>query len=116
MQLRDGAFLCGVKVVSCCMHWKALLYFVIIQDTIAHTGGAIASALREGIPVSRADPKRTLLFRKHLVLVKWRIFYQIEIRTAASKRNMWDSVCSILLHIYTAYFWFSYLFFLQQQY
>jgi len=37
------------------MHWKASLYFVIIQDTIVHTGGAVASALPEGIPVSYTD-------------------------------------------------------------
>ena len=45
------------------MHWKASLYFVIIQGTFAHAGGAVASTIPEGISVSYTDPKRTLLLR-----------------------------------------------------
>jgi hypothetical protein len=38
-----------------------------MQDTIAHTIGAITAAFPEGIPVLYTDPKRKLLLRKHLV-------------------------------------------------
>jgi len=65
------------------MHWKASLYFVIIQDVIAHIRGAVALAIPEGIPVSYTDSKRALLPRNKLV--KWRIFYELEIRIVASK-------------------------------
>jgi len=77
------------------MHWKVSLYFVIIQETIAHTRGAVGSALPEGIPVSHTDHERTLLLRKYLV--KWRILHKLEIRFVASKRKMCDYKCCILL-------------------